>query len=107
MQDVPSVVGRPIDGGYGVADDGVVGGQRHGRLIIPGLTATSQQVLEKGEGTTTRRGDDLPAIGIDDRERPVLGNGFSEDRTEALLIGGDEGGSLGISIRIESASRGG
>ncbi len=58
-------------------------------------------MLEKGERTTTRRGDDLPAIGIDDRERPVLGNGFSKDRTEALLIGGDEGGSLGISIRIE------
>jgi hypothetical protein len=51
---------------------------------------------EEGEHATARRGDDLAAIGIDDCERPVLGDGFGEDRSETLLVGGDEGGALGM-----------
>jgi hypothetical protein len=45
--------------------------------------------------------DDLITVGKDDRERPVIRHGFSEDRVEALLVGGDEGGSLGVAIGVE------
>jgi hypothetical protein len=31
----------------------------------------------------------------------MLRHCFGEDRAEALLVGGDEGGSFGIAIRIE------
>jgi hypothetical protein len=47
----------------------------------------SQQVLEEGERAAPGCSNDLPAIGIDDRERPVFGNGLREDRAEALLLG--------------------
>jgi hypothetical protein len=63
--------------------DSIVGGQRHDGLATLDLTATSQQVLEEGERATTRRGDDLAAIGIHNREWPVLSDGLGKDRTEA------------------------
>jgi len=63
--------------------------------------ATTEQLLEEGERSTSRSGDDLPTVGIDDCERSVLGYGFGEGSAEALLIGSDEGGSLGVAIGVE------
>ena len=66
-----------------------------------GLAVTGQKMLEEGESATPGCGDDLAAIGVDDCEWPMVSYGFSEDRVETLLIGGNEGSSLGIAIRIE------
>ena len=80
----------------------IVGGQGHDGLaaLALGLTAAGQQMLEERERAPTRGGDDFAAVGIDDCERPMLCHGLGEDRAEALLVGGDEGGSLGIAIRV-------
>ena len=66
-----------------------------------GLPAAGQQMLEESESATARRSDDLAAIGVDDRERPVVAYSFGEDRVEAVLVGGDEGGALGIAVGVE------
>jgi|GEM_PF-2399054 len=81
--------------------DFVVGGQEVGGLAVLGLTSSSQQMREEGERATARSGDDLTSIWIDDRERPTIFHGFGKDRIEGLLVGGDEGGPLGIAIRVE------
>jgi hypothetical protein len=64
------------------------------------LASACQKVLEEGQGAASRRCDYLAAVGIDDRERPMLGHRLGEDRPEALLISCDEGGSLGVALRI-------
>jgi hypothetical protein len=46
------------------------------------------------------RSDDLAAVGVDDGERPATGNGLGEDRAESLLVSGDEGGALRITVRV-------
>lgn len=73
----------------------------------PRGTASPRSRAARGESAPTRRwlagrsSDDLVTVGIDDCERPVLCCSFRECRPEALLIGGEEGGPLGIAIRIE------
>lgn len=53
--------------------DLIVGGERHGGLAVLGLAAASEQMLEEGEGTPSRRGDYFPAVGIDDCDWLPLG----------------------------------
>ena len=65
-----------------------------------GLTPPGQQVLEEREGASSRRGDYLAAIGIDDCRRPVLCHRLGQDRAKALLIDRDESGSLRVAIRF-------
>ena len=57
-------------------------------------------MLEERERAASGCGDDLPTIGIDDCQRPVLRHGLGKNRAETLLIGGDEGGALGVAIRV-------
>lgn len=60
--------------------DPVVGGQQHRRQADVRLAAPGQQVPEEGKRAAPRRGDDLPTVGVDDREWPVLGDRLDEDR---------------------------
>lgn len=80
--------------------DLVVRRQGHGWPFAPWLASPCQKMLEEGQGAASRRGNYLPTVGIDDRERPMLRYCLSEDRPESLLIGCDEGSSLRIAIRV-------
>jgi hypothetical protein len=53
----------------------IISRKRHDRLIAlnSGFPTPSQQVLKKCKRTPTGRSDDLPAIGIDDCQRSMLG----------------------------------
>jgi hypothetical protein len=51
-------------------------------------------------------GDDLAAIGLDDRERTVICDDLSQDRGEACLMDGNEGSALRIAVRIGNCGDG-
>lgn len=60
-------------------------------------------MLQERKRARTWGGNDLSPIGIHNRKRPVLGDCLSQGLAESLLVRRNEGGALGIAIRVESS----